>query len=111
MWQCTAHTHAAGAGNTWVRLLVEKGSALRTGSVFGDGSLLRMGFAGEKYADGSVLMVKEHWPSLGQDLFHEADRVFWLGNKLSTPTSSHPKLRSCLTAARLPAHTQSRGRV
>ena len=34
-----------GAGNTWVRLLIEKGSALRTGSVFGDGFIKRMGMA------------------------------------------------------------------
>ena len=67
-----------GAGNTWVRLLVEKGSAMRTGSIFGDGSLLRMGFAGEKFHDESVLMIKEHYPALGSDLT-SANRVVWLG--------------------------------
>ena len=96
-----------GAGNTWVRLLIEKGSALRTGSVFGDGFIKRMGMAvcyinlhspcdsghirpipwrtnetdcvpqGEGKRDTSVIMIKMHYPILGQDM-KDAGRIFWL---------------------------------
>ena len=45
-----------GAGNTWMRLLVEKGAGLRTGAVFGDGFLKAdLGMAGEGRKDTTVM--------------------------------------------------------
>ena len=73
----TAMTSVPGAGNTWSRLLVEKGLGLRTGSVFGDGGIKRMGMIGEGIHDSSVIMVKTHYPILGPDLDH-AKRIVWL---------------------------------
>lgn len=65
-----------GAGNTWVRLVVEKGSALRTGSVFGDGFIKRMGMAGEGKRDPSVIMIKMHYPILGEDMKDAVSLLF-----------------------------------
>jgi hypothetical protein len=75
--QRTAMPSVPGAGNTWVRLLVEKATALRTGSVFGDGFIKRMGMAGEGKRDTSVILIKLHYPILGEDMT-DAGRVFWL---------------------------------
>jgi hypothetical protein len=75
--ELTAMPSLPGAGNTWVRLLMEQGCGLRTGSVFGDVSLKRMGFAGEGIQDSSVAMVKLHYPTLGEDL-KGAERLVWL---------------------------------
>jgi len=60
--QRTAMPSVPGAGNTWVRLLVEKSTALRTGSVFGDGFIKRMGMAGEGKRDTSVIIIKARLP-------------------------------------------------
>jgi hypothetical protein len=86
----TAMASLPGAGNTWTRLLVEKGAGLRTGSVFADGGLKRMGMDGEGSRDSSVIMVKTHYPALGDNVAG-AERIVWLVR--------HP-LRNIIAAAK-----------
>ncbi|KAA0704179.1 WSC domain-containing protein 1 [Triplophysa tibetana] len=51
-----------GAGNTWLRHLIESATGFYTGSYYFDGSLYNKGFKGEKdhWQSGRVLCVKTH---------------------------------------------------
>ncbi|XP_055064750.2 sialate:O-sulfotransferase 1 [Misgurnus anguillicaudatus] len=51
-----------GAGNTWLRHLIELGTGFYTGSYYFDGSLYNKGFKGEKdhWQSGRVICVKTH---------------------------------------------------
>lgn len=55
-----ALTSHPGSGNTWVRGLLEKATAICTGAVYRDCSLWRSGFVGEGIRDGSVITTKTH---------------------------------------------------
>lgn len=48
-----------GAGNTWVRSLIEKASGICTGAIYCD-LAIRKGFVGEYVHSGSVIVVKTH---------------------------------------------------
>ena len=49
-----------GAGNTWVRSLIEKASGICTGAIYCDQAIRRGGFVGEYIQSGSVSVVKTH---------------------------------------------------
>jgi hypothetical protein len=50
-----------GSGNTWMRHLIQSGSRVLTGSAYNDTSLA-IEFPGEGRKDGSVVIVKTHYP-------------------------------------------------
>ena len=56
----TALASFPGAGNTWVRLLVQQMSGTWTGSIYSDGDLRSNGFPGEYKASDRVMVVKTH---------------------------------------------------
>ena len=56
----TALASFPGAGNTWVRLLVQQMSGVWTGSIYSDGDLRANGFPGEFKASDRVMVVKTH---------------------------------------------------
>ncbi|KAJ8355418.1 hypothetical protein SKAU_G00182120 [Synaphobranchus kaupii] len=60
--QLVALSSFPGAGNTWVRHLVELASGYYTGSFYFDGSLYNKGFKGEKdyWKSGRTVCVKTH---------------------------------------------------
>ena len=52
-----------GAGNTWVRLLLDHSTGIYSGSIYGDSSLLPL-LPGEGRCDRSVIAVKAHPPHI-----------------------------------------------
>ena len=53
-----------GSGNTWVRHLIQRGTGVHTGATYNDTALAGE-FAGEGRKDGSVIVVKTHYPCGG----------------------------------------------
>ncbi|XP_013394211.1 WSCD family member AAEL009094 [Lingula anatina] len=51
-----------GAGNTWVRHLLQEASGIFTGSVYNDVTLREKGFLGEGRVDPRVIAIKSHYP-------------------------------------------------
>ena len=49
-----------GAGNTWVRGLIEKATGICTGAIYCDLAIRKGGFIGEYVHSGSVIVVKTH---------------------------------------------------
>ena len=51
-----------GSGNTWVRHLIQLATGVVTGSIYMDHNLQKNGFPAEGISDGSVIVIKDHWP-------------------------------------------------
>lgn len=56
----TALASFPGAGNTWVRLLVQQMTGVWTGSIYSDGDLRANGFPAELKSGDRVMVVKTH---------------------------------------------------
>ena len=54
-----------GSGNTWTRLLLEQATGVFTGSIYCDQDLRSSGFYGEQITSSNVLVVKTHYPGIG----------------------------------------------
>lgn len=54
----------AGSGNTWVRQMLESATGICTGSMWCDASLRANHFCGEGQVSESLLVVKDHSPSI-----------------------------------------------
>ena len=61
----TTLVSSPGSGNTWVRLLLEQTTGIFTGSIFCDPELKASGFFGEQIINSNVLVVKTHYPGIG----------------------------------------------
>ena len=60
----TALASWPGSGNTWLRVMVEEGTRVYTGSVY-DGESLRAAFPGENHDGATTIAVKTHHPCSG----------------------------------------------
>ena len=71
-----------GAGNTWVRFLIQKITGYYTGSIYSDVLLRLGGFPGEVYPilGGRVLTIKahQHVTNSSKDLFDQAEKCIYL---------------------------------
>ena len=56
-----------GSGNTWLRYLIQKSVGYVTGSVYFSEMLYKNGFPGEKFVNGSAIVVKSHLNSFKYD--------------------------------------------
>ena len=56
----TALASSPGAGNTWVRYLIQQFTGYVTGGLYLDKALRKSGFPGEKIFDGRVIVIKTH---------------------------------------------------
>ena len=56
----TALASSPGAGNTWVRYLIQHFTGFVTGAIYNDKALRKSDFPGEKFFDGRVIVIKTH---------------------------------------------------
>ena len=90
-----------GAGNTWLRFLIEKSTGFHTGSCYRDGDLYEGGFKGEfEFTDtgdfSKLIGVKSHnsdWLDSEKDLF-----------RLIQDSAEHKKPSKCVILIRNPFH-------